>query len=58
MADSIEIDEEDSTQARFRGDELIKVLPAKGEFEFVNAEGYRAVLTRVVEKKTFHFDAF
>ena len=43
--------------AAFRQTDLVKVNPTNGSFEFVNEQGDRCVLTRVVYR-SFHYDAF
>jgi hypothetical protein len=51
-------DTEDNGEARFYQDDLVKILPAKGQFEFKNRQGFILVLTRKVPKHSYHFDAF
>jgi hypothetical protein len=51
-------DNEDNGEARFYQDDLIKILPAKGQFEFQNRQGFTLVLTRKAPKHSYHFDAF
>jgi hypothetical protein len=62
MAIGIDDDNEDSDngpsyQPMFQAQDLVKILPAKGEFEFKNQRGFVMVMTR--RKYTaYHFDAF
>jgi adenylylsulfate kinase-like enzyme len=50
-----DVDERDS--AKFTQGDLVKVNPQAGSFEFVNPEGDRCILTRVMYR-SYHFDAF
>ena len=53
-----EVEEDDSGEARFNQDDLIKILPAKGQFEFENRQGFTLILTKQIPKYTYHPDAF
>jgi len=51
-------DIDNNGEARFNQDDLIKILPAQGVFEFKNRHGFTLVLTKQVPKSFYHFDAF
>ena len=51
-------EDETNGEARFNQDDLIKILPAKGQFEFENREGFTLVLTKRISKTFYHPDAF
>jgi len=57
-ADNDEDEDENSGEARFNQDDLIKILPAKGQFEFENREGFTLILTKRISKTFYHPDAF
>lgn len=44
-------------QATFQAQDLVKILPAKGEFEFKNPMGFVMTMTRR-RYSSYHFDAF
>jgi hypothetical protein len=51
-------EDENSGEARFNQDDLVKILPAKGQFEFENREGFTLILTKRISKTFYHPDAF
>jgi hypothetical protein len=57
-ADNVEDEDETNGEARFNQDDLIKILPAKGQFEFENRQGFTLILTKRVSKTFYHPDAF
>jgi SpoVK/Ycf46/Vps4 family AAA+-type ATPase len=53
-----DVEEDDNGEARFNQDDLTKILPAKGQFEFENRQGFTLILTKRVSKTYYHPDAF
>jgi len=50
-------EDENSGEAQFNQDDLVKILPAKGQFEFENREGFTLILTKRISKTFYHPDA-
>ena len=44
-------------EPRFNAQDLVKILPAKGEFEFHNKHGFTMTMTRR-KYTSYHYDAF